>query len=116
MPKTQLPVWEEKARQRLMKAIARHKKALVDLCDRDANEADTRLWINHLVDGFGFDEFKEISTEFGVRSEYADYLLKLDQQPVCFVEVSGARPDFYDRHLAQVERYATHQGYSNGLF
>lgn len=68
------PKWETAARERLRTAIRRFRKPLSDLHGRDANEGDTRLLVtDFLCEGLGFDKFTDLTTEYQVRGEYADY-------------------------------------------
>src|SRR5687768_4512394 len=68
------PKWETEARERLRSAIRKFSKPLNDLLTRDANEGDTRLLVTDLLrEGFGYDTYDDLTTEYQVRGEFADY-------------------------------------------
>jgi len=73
-PVSTLPKWETTARERMKAAIKKFSKPLADLVARDANEGDTRLLVTDMLcDGFGFDKYSELTTEYRVKGEFADY-------------------------------------------
>ena len=96
------PKWETEARDRLKTAIRRYSKPLADLVARDANEGDTRLLVtDFLCDGLGFDKYADLTTEYQVKGEFADYGLRIDRELVAFIESNGSppssRPGIYAR-------------------
>src|SRR5215211_6371703 len=98
------PKWETEARDRLRAAIRRFSKPLADLVARDANEGDTRLLVtDFLCDGLGFDEYADLTTEYQVKGEFADYGLRIDRELVAFIEVKRVATKLSTRHLRQVE-------------
>jgi hypothetical protein len=106
-----MPKWEEEARNRLRTAIRRYAKPLSDLVARDANEGDTRLLVtDFLTEGLGYDKYEELTTEFAVRGEFADYGIRVDKQLVAFIEVKRVATKLGAKHLRQVEMYAVNEG------
>lgn len=106
-----LPKWEEEARASIRTAIRRFTKPLREIVARDANEGDTRLIItDFLCEGLGYDKFDDLTTEFAVRGEFADYGIRIDKQLVAFIEVKRATQKLNVRHLRQVETYAVKEG------
>ena len=106
-----LPKWEEEARASIRTAIRRFTKPLKEIVARDANEGDTRLIItDFLCDGLGYDKFDDLTTEYAVRGEFADYGIRIDKQLVAFIEVKRATQSLNVRHLRQVETYAVKEG------
>lgn len=106
-----VPKWESDARTRLRAAIQRFSKPLAELANRDANEGDTRLFItDFLCDALGFDKYAELTTEYQVRGEFADYGIRLDKDLVAFIEVKRISTKLSIRHLRQVEMYAVNEG------
>jgi hypothetical protein len=74
------PKWETEARERVKAGIRRFAKPLRDLAARDANEGDTRMLVNRiLTDVLGFDEFADLTTEYQVRGEFADYGIRIER-------------------------------------
>jgi hypothetical protein len=81
-PPRTAPKWELEGRERLKAAIRRFTKPLADLANRDANEGDTRLLVtDFLCDGLGFDKYSDLTTEYQVKGEFADYGVRIDQGP-----------------------------------
>lgn len=105
------PKWEADARERVKGAIRRFSKPLADLVARDANEGDTRLLItDFLCEGLGFDKYEDLTTEYEVKGDFADYGVRIDQQLIAFVEVKRCTTRLTTRHLRQVEMYAVNEG------
>lgn len=110
-PASTLPKWEAAARERMKSAIKKFSKPLADLVARDANEGDTRLLVTDLLcDGFGFDKYTELTTEYRVKGEFADYGIRLDKDLIAFLEVKRVTTKLATKHLRQVETYAVNEG------
>jgi hypothetical protein len=110
------PKWETDARDRLRSAVRRLTKPLSELAVRDANEGDTRLLVtDFLCDGLGYDKYSDLTTEYQVNGEFADYGVRIDKQLVAFIEVKRAATKLNSKHLRQVEMYAVNEGV-NGSF
>jgi len=105
------PKWEQSAKDRIRSALRRYAKPLNDLIARDANEGDTRLFVTDLLcDVFGYDKYENLTTEFQVRGEFADFGIRIDKQLVAFIEVKRATTKLGAKHLRQVEMYAVNEG------
>ena len=105
------PKWETAARERMRGAIKRFSKPLADLVARDANEGDTRLLVTDMLcEGFGFDKYSELTTEYRVKGEFADYGIRLDKDLIAFLEVKRVTTKLASKHLRQVETYAVNEG------
>ena len=105
------PKGEEEARTSIRTSLRRFTKPLKDIVARDANEGDTRLILtDFLCEGLGYDKFDDLTTEFAVRGEFADYGIRIDKQLVAFIEVKRATQKLNVRHLRQVETYAVKEG------
>jgi predicted type IV restriction endonuclease len=105
------PKWETDARERVKVAIRKYSKPLADLVARDANEGDTRLWVtDFLCDALGYDKYADLTTEYQVKGEFADYGVRIDKQLVAFIEVKRATTKLDVKHLRQVEMYAVNEG------
>lgn len=110
-PRRARPKWEELVRDRLRAALRRLQKPLTDLHQRGANEGDTRLFVTDvLCDALGFDKYADLSTEYMVRGDYADYGIRIDQELVAFVEVKRVGTKLAPRHVHQAEMYAINEG------
>lgn len=105
------PKWEADTRDRLKGAIRKFQKPLTDLLGRDANEGDTRLLItDFLCDALGFDKYADLTTEYQVKGEFADYGLRIDGDMTAFLEVKRIKTKLASKHLRQVEMYAVNEG------
>ncbi|HEY0001608.1 MAG TPA: type I restriction enzyme HsdR N-terminal domain-containing protein [Actinoplanes sp.] len=106
-----VPKWETDARDRVRAAVRRFGKPLTDLVARDANEGDTRLLVtDFLCDGLGYDKYEDLTTEYQVKGEFADYGVRIDKQLVAFIEVKRCATKLNAKHLRQVEMYAVNEG------
>lgn len=105
------PKWEVDAKEKVRAAIKKFSKPLTDLVARDANEGDTRLLVtDFLCDGLGYDKYSEVTTEYRVKGEFADFGLRLDQQMVAFIEVKRVNTKLGEKQLRQVQNYALNEG------
>jgi hypothetical protein len=69
----------------------------VQAAAQDANEGDTRLLVtDFLCDGLGFDKYADLTTEYQVKGEFADYGLRIDRELVAFIEVKRGRHQALD--------------------
>ncbi len=92
-------------------AVRRFGKPLADLLERDANEGDTRLLVtDFLCEGMGFDKYEDLTTEYQVKGEFADYGIRIDKQLVAFIEVKRCTQKLGAKHLRQVQTYAVNEG------
>jgi predicted type IV restriction endonuclease len=106
-----MPKWESDTRDRLRTTIRRFARPLADLIARDANEGDTRLLVtDFLCDGLGYDKYEDLTTEYQVKGEFADYGVRIAKQLVAFIEVKRCTTKLNVRHLRQVEMYAVNEG------
>ncbi|WP_214107268.1 type I restriction enzyme HsdR N-terminal domain-containing protein [Acrocarpospora catenulata] len=110
-PARSAPKWESDARDRIRTAIRRFSKPLADLVARDANEGDTRLLVtDFLCEGLGYDKYEDLTTEYQVKGEFADYGIRIEKQLVAFIEVKRCSQKLGLRHLRQVQMYAVNEG------
>jgi predicted type IV restriction endonuclease len=105
------PKWESEARDRAKAAVRRFQKPLADLVARDANEGDTRLLVTDMLcDGLGYDKYEDLTTEYQVKVDFADYGIRVDKQLVAFIEVKRCAQSLNEKHLRQVQSYAVNEG------
>lgn len=110
-PRRGRPKWEDETRERVRAAIRRFQKPLADLQMRDANEGDTRLVVtDFLCEGLGFDKYSDLTTEYMVKGDYADYGVRIDQEMIAFIEVKRIGTKLTTKHLRQAEMYALNEG------
>lgn len=109
--KSRVPLWEENAKTSIKTGIRKFARPLADLVARDANEGDTRLLItDFLCEALGYDKFEDLTTEYAVRYEFADYGVRINKQLTAFIEVKRAAQELSAKHLRQVETYAVKEG------
>jgi predicted type IV restriction endonuclease len=105
------PKWETEARDRVKAAVKKYSRPLADLLARDANEGDTRLLVtDFLCDGLGYDKYEDLTTEYNVKGDFADYGVRIDRQLTAFIEVKRVATKLNGKHLRQVEMYAVNEG------
>jgi hypothetical protein len=105
------PKWETEAKEKLRTAVRRYAKPLADLVARDANEGDTRLLVtDFLCEGLGYDKYENLTTEYQVKGEFADYGVRIDKDLVAFIEVKRCTTKLGEKHLRQVQMYAANEG------
>lgn len=105
------PKWEADARERVKGAVKKFSKPLADLLARDANEGDTRLLVtDFLCEGLGYDKYEDLTTEYNVKGDFADYGVRIDKQLTAFIEVKRVATKLNGKHLRQVEMYAVNEG------
>ncbi len=105
------PKWEKAAMERVKSGIRRFSRPLTDLVARDANEGDTRLLVtDFLCEALGYDKYSDLTTEYRVRGEFADFGLRVDKQLTAFVEIKRVTTKLGTKHLRQVQNYALNEG------
>ncbi|WP_170133159.1 type I restriction enzyme HsdR N-terminal domain-containing protein [Arthrobacter livingstonensis] len=111
VPASKLPKWELAAMEQVRDAITHYAKPLQDLRARDANEGDTRLVVTDMLcEGLDYDKFRDLTTEYMVKQDFADYGVRIDKQMVAFIEVKRISQKLNERHLRQVQMYAVNEG------
>jgi hypothetical protein len=105
------PKWETDTRERVRAAVKKYSKPLADLLARDANEGDTRLLVtDFLCDGLGYDKYEDLTTEYNVKGDFADYGVRIEKELTAFIEVKRVATKLNGKHLRQVEMYAVNEG------
>jgi predicted type IV restriction endonuclease len=105
------PKWEATAKARIAGGLKRLAKPTVMLREKDAAEADTRhLVTDFLVDVLGYDKYENLTAEFNVKGDWADYGIRIEKQLIAFVEVKRITQKLSVTHLRQVESYALKEG------
>jgi predicted type IV restriction endonuclease len=65
-----------------------------------------------LCDLLGYDKYEDLTAEYQVKGEFADYGVRVDKQLFAFVEVKRVSQKLNATHLRQVESYALKNGVS----
>ncbi len=78
---------------------------------KDINESDTSNIINDMLgDVLGYDKFFDVTTEYKIRGQYADYGIRIKDKIHAFIEVKAINIALNSHHLFQVSSYAVHEG------
>jgi len=110
-PVVTIPKWEQNARSRIQTGLRKLVKPTIMLKENDAVEADTRhLVTDILCDVLGYDKYENLTAEYSVKGDFADYGIRIDKQLVAFVEVKRISTKLQISHLRQVESYALKEG------
>jgi predicted type IV restriction endonuclease len=105
------PKWEQNAKTRVSTGLKKLVKPTLMLKEKDAAEADTRhLVTDILVDVLGYDKYENLTAEFAVKGDWADYGIRIDKQLLAFIEVKRITQKLSASHLKQVESYALKEG------
>jgi hypothetical protein len=105
------PKWEQNAKTRVSTGLKKLIKPTLMLKEKDAAEADTRhLVTDLLVDVLGYDKYDNLTAEFAVKGDWADYGIRIDKQLQAFIEVKRIAQKLSASHLKQVESYALKEG------
>jgi len=106
-----LPKWEQTARERVKAFLPKAIKPIQGLMERDAVEADTRMLVtDFLCDVLGYDKYEDLTAEYQVKGDFADFGIRVDKQLKAFVEIKRVKQDLNKTHLRQVESYALREG------
>jgi len=106
-----VPKWESTSKSRIQSALKKLTKPTLMLKENDAVEADTRhLVTDILVDALGYDKYENLTAEYSVKGDFADYGIRVDKQLIAFVEVKRISQKLQISHLRQVESYALKEG------
>lgn len=106
-----IPKWEVAAKARVSTGLKKLVRPTVMLKEKDAAEADTRhLVTDILVDVLGYDKYENLTAEFAVKGDWADYGVRIDKQIKAFIEVKRIAQKLSASHLKQVESYALKEG------
>jgi len=105
------PKWEQSAKTRVSAGLKKLVKPTLMLKEKDAAEADTRhLVTDILTDVLGYDKYENLTAEFAVKGDWADYGIRIDKQLLAFIEVKRITQKLSASHLKQVESYALKEG------
>jgi predicted type IV restriction endonuclease len=103
--------WEIDARTQIKSGLKALKKPLADLIAKDAVEADTRLYITDFMERvLGYDKYANLTAEYAVSGDWADYGVKIDGNLIAFIEAKRIGQKLSDKHLKQVQTYAVNEG------
>ena len=101
----------KKVQERLVDGIKKFLPIVEGQKAADVGEADTVILVTEmLADVFGYDKFKEITSEFAIKSTYCDLATKIDDKLQTLIEVKPIGQPLKDSHVTQAVNYAANQG------
>jgi hypothetical protein len=97
--------------ERLVAGVKKFRPIVEDAKTRDVGEADTVTVVTDmLAELFGYDKFKEITSEFPVKRTACDIATKIDDKLQTLIEVKAIGHELKDTHVRQAVDYAANQG------
>lgn len=101
----------DKSKDRIKKGIVKYSKILELAVKRGINESDTSNIVNDMLgDIFDYDKFFDVTTEYRIRGQYADYGVKINDAIKMIIEVKAVGMQLNDNHLFQAVSYAANEG------
>ena len=108
--------WRNNDPQQFKKQLREIRGLVEDLQKADGNEAETRRRVERILESVcGYDAFKHLSREHGVRgageTEHIDFAIKVKPDEIAMVvELKRVGIDLNKKRLQQASRYATDLG------
>jgi predicted type IV restriction endonuclease len=92
-------------------ALKRYQKVVADAHARDVNESDTAVIVADFLSAvLGYDKYKEITSEFEIRSTYCDLAITCEGRLCYLIEVKSIGTELKDAHIRQAVDYGSKQG------
>lgn len=92
--------------------LKKYQAVIAGLKKRDANEADTvKVTTDILSEIFGYDKYKEITSEYAIRGTYCDLAIIDNNKKIKFlIEVKSVSVSLNDSHVKQAIDYGANAG------
>jgi len=101
----------QKVHDRLVAGIKKFQPVLVAAQQREASESDTVIIITAILSEiFGYDPFKEITSEIAIRGTYCDLATKFDANIQSLIEAKAINQKLQESHVTQAVGYASTKG------
>ena len=102
-----LAAWETKVRERVRRGVKKYGKFFATAKAEKRTEADIGGPIFVMLEEvFGYDKNTEVTAEYRIRAQFADYAIKLSGKPVILIETKAPTIKLTQNHLLQVSAYA----------
>src|ERR1700709_2791100 len=96
-----------KVSSRITAQLKKYQSVLRAAQKRDISEADTVTIITDiLADIFGYDKYKEVSSEHAIRGTYVDLVVTVDEKKRFLIEAKAINIELKDAHVKQAVDYA----------
>jgi predicted type IV restriction endonuclease len=100
-----------KVAARIAAGLKKYQPIIQSQKARDINESDTVVVVaDVLQDVFGYDKFKEITTEHAIRGTFCDLAIKIDEKLRLLIEIKAIGTELKDQHVKQAVDYAANEG------
>jgi len=98
--------------KRLSDNLKRYQDVIANLKKRDANESDTVTVVADILqDIFGYDKYKELTSEYAIRGTYCDLAVIDAHKKIKFlIEVKAISVALNDNHVKQAIDYGANAG------
>jgi len=94
----------QEAIQKFVPILKKSEKAKI-------NEADTRIIVTDILgEIFGYNKYFELTAEQMIRGGYADYSIRLDDEPKAIIEIKSITTELKENHIRQAVNYAANEG------
>jgi len=101
----------DNVKEHMKKEVDKYSKVLRVALEKDINESDTSNIVNDMLgDIFGYNKFFDVTTEYKIRGQYADYVIKINEAIRMIVEVKAIGIKLSPNHLLQAVTYAANEG------
>jgi len=105
------PKYLDDAASRIQSNLKKFSHIVAQAKTRNINEADTRDIVKAMMhELLGFDPFFEVTGEFSIKGQYADFAVKIADSILFFTEVKSIDTKLDEKHLFQVIGYAANHG------
>lgn len=106
-----MAAWQDKVKARVRSGLNRYVRIFDEARRAKRKEADVGNMVYVMLEEvFGYDKINDITAEYRVRGQYADYAVRLGPKLKFFVEVKGPTVNLNAGHLLQVTTYAVKEG------
>ena len=98
-------------KKRLISAVPKFRKVLLQARERDINEASTVMIVTDILEEvFGYDRYSEIVREYEIKGRYCDIAIKTSRKIEYLIEVKAIGRELKAPHVRQAVTYASHEG------
>lgn len=106
-----MAVYQDKALERVQKGIRKYRTIAQRARENGAKESDTRMIVSGLVaDVLGWDAFENLTGEYRIKGNFADFVIRKDDKHWVIVEVKATTVKLNEKHLYQAVSYAANKG------
>lgn len=100
-----------KATSRIAAGLKKYQPIIQSQKSRDINESDTVVAVADILqEVFGYDKFKEITTEHAIRGTFCDLAIKIEEKLRLLIEIKAIGTELKDPHVKQAIDYAANEG------